>query len=101
MAPPALRQAKRIATRGLSFRIPAEAGLFPPRDVANSFFACGYDDLPDEEVLEWEPLELSEDEYRALFEWWQVTHPEARVERLGSRGPGFSRWFSKAIRRAR
>ena len=85
----------------MSFRISAERGLFPPRDVANSFFACGYDDLPDEEVLEWEPFELSEDEYRSLFEWWEATHPGSRIDRLGLRQAEFSLWFSAASQRPR
>jgi hypothetical protein len=90
----ALEQAKRITTEGLSFRIPEERGLFPPRDVANAFFACGYDDRPQEQVLEWAPFELSEDQYQTLLEWWQATHPGTRVDRLGVRGPDFSAWFS-------
>ncbi|GMU20106.1 MAG: hypothetical protein AMXMBFR13_02060 [Phycisphaerae bacterium] len=101
MASSVLPLAKRIVTKGLSFRIPEERGVFPPRDVANAFFACGYDDLPEEEVLEWEPFELSEGEYRALLAWWQVTHPGARVDRLSVRGSDFSRWFTAAIPRRR
>src|SRR5688572_297543 len=100
MDSPALQQARRIAAEGLSFRIPAEGTVFPPRDVANAFFACGYDDLPDEQVIEWEPFELTPEEYRALLEWWREKHPKARVERLGLRGSNFSRWFSAAIGRA-
>ena len=98
MASAELEQAKRIATDGLSFRIPAERGLFPPRDVANSFFACGYDDRAEEAVLEWEPFELSEDEYRAFWDWWQATHAAARVDRLGVPGSDFRAWFAAAVR---
>jgi hypothetical protein len=100
MTSPALQQAKRIVTEGMSFRIATNAGTFPPRDVANLFFACGYDDLPAEEVLKWEPFELTEHEYQALLGWWQVTHPGARVDRLGMTGADFSRWFTAAARRA-
>ena len=100
MAFTALQEAKRIATEGLSFTIPADSGLFPPRDVANAFFACGYDDLPREQVLEWEPFALTADEYRYLLEWWRAGHPGSRVARLGVRGADFSRWFTAAIRRA-
>jgi hypothetical protein len=97
MAISSLEQAKRIASDGLTFRIPAERGLFPPRDVANAFFACGYDDLPGEDVLEWEPFDLSEEDYDALLAWWRSIHREARVERLGVDGADFSRWFTRAV----
>ena len=102
MTPSALQQAKRVATEGLSFAIPAAAGVFPPRDVANAFFACGYDDTGhgEEDVMCWEPFELTADEYRALVEWWQVEHPGACVDRLGLPGPDFSPWFSAACQRA-
>jgi hypothetical protein len=103
MAPSPIQQAKWIVTEGLSFTIAAAAGLFPPRDVANSFFACGCDDRRgnDESVLEWKPFQLAEDEYRMLVEWWQMEHPDARVERLGLPESDFSPWFSKAARQAR
>ena len=99
MASTALRQAKLVATEGQSFGIPAGAGVFPPRDVANAFFACGYDDRwdDDEAVLEWEPFELTEGEYRALLEWWQIDHPGARADRLGLPAADFSPWFSAAV----
>ena len=102
MAPSALQQAKRIATEGLSFKIPAAAGVFPPRDVANAFFACGYDDTGggEEDVMRWEPFELTEDEYWALLEWWQIEHPGASVDRLGLEGSDFSPWFTAAVRPA-
>jgi hypothetical protein len=102
MAPPSLQQAKRIATEGQSFRIPAAAGVFPPRDIANAFFACGYDDRrdDDEAVFEWEPFELTEEEYQALLEWWQVEHPGAHVDRLAVPDADFSPWFSAAVREA-
>jgi hypothetical protein len=92
-----LREAKRIASQGLSFQIPANAGCFPPRDVPNAFFACGYDDLPNRGILDWKPFRLSESEYQALLAWWQLSHPEARAARLRLRGSDFSRWFSHAI----
>jgi hypothetical protein len=95
-----LEEAKRIAAGGLSFRIPAGQGLFPPRDVANAFFGCGYDDLPRDDVLEWEPFSLSAEDFDALLGWWRLTHPEARVDRLGVVGADFSRWFSQAVRQA-
>jgi hypothetical protein len=100
MAPSPFEQAKRIASDGLSFRISAENDLFPPRDVANAFFGCGYDDLPGEDVLEWEPFHLSEEEYVALLAWWRSMRPEARVERLGVNAADFSRWFSFVVRQA-
>jgi len=99
MAPLPFEEAKRIVTDGLSFRIPAERGLFPPRDVANAFFGCGYDDRPGEQILEWAPFCLSEEEYAALLAWWRSAHHGARVERLGVDGADFSRWFSRAVRR--
>ncbi len=102
MNPKPLDQAKHIATVGLTFRIPAEWGLFPPRDVANAFFGCGYDDLPDGNVLEWKPFGLPADDYAALLTWWQSVHPAARVERLGlDDGAEFPRWFARACGRRR
>src|SRR4051794_21482851 len=99
MASTALQQAKLVATEGQSFRIPAAAGVFPPRDVANAFFACGYDDRRDDDdaVLEWEPFELTEDEYRALRVWWQIDHPSAGVDRLGLPSADFSPRFAEAV----
>lgn len=99
MNPKPLDQAKHIATVGITFRIPAERGLFPPRDVANAFFGCGYDDLPSEDVLEWEPFSLPEDDYAALFVWWQSVHPDASVQRLGlDEAANFPQWFDLALR---
>jgi len=81
----------------MSFKILVETGVFPPRGVANSFFACGYDDLPDENVLEWEPFQLSEDEYIQFFTWWRSRHKTARVDSLGLSNSDFSGWFTRAI----
>jgi hypothetical protein len=92
-----LERAMHIAATGLTFRIAESSKLFPPRDIANAFFACGYDDLPAEQVLEWEPFRLAEDEYRALLEWWLTKHPGALVNRLGVADPDFSRWFGAAV----
>ena len=92
-----LDTAKNILSRGLSFDICAEAGLFPPHHVANAFFACGYDDLPGEDVLTWEPFQLSADEYAQLLIWWRSHHPFSRVSALGEAGSNFSAWFTSAI----
>ena len=92
-----LATAKRIATKGLSFRIARDSGTFPPPDVANAFFRCGYDDLPDATVLEWKPFHLADAEYDALFARWRSRHPEAAVRRLRVRGPDFSKWFTRAL----
>ncbi len=92
-----LMLARRIATEGLSFRIPRGRGLFLPRDIANAFFACGHDDLPNQDVLEWPPFTLSEEDYRSFFAWWKVSHPDARIDRLGVRGADFASWFRAAV----
>lgn len=101
MSTPALEQAKRVVERGTSFGIAARSGLFPPREVANAFFACGYDDLHEssggEEVLEWEPFALSASEYDALFVWRRASHPCTRIDALGVNDADFSRWFTTAI----
>ena len=91
-----LDQAKDIAARGLSFRICERRRVFPPRDIANAFFACGRDDLIGEELLEWKPFSLSEGEYVALFEWWRNTHPATRIDRLGATDSDFVSWFGRA-----
>ena len=96
-----LDEAKRIATGGLSFQIVAESGLFPPRDVLNAFFNCGYDDensddVAEEGVLRWEPFALSPEEFDELCRWWREGHPEARTDGLSVRGADFSEWFTRA-----
>ena len=92
-----VQTAKRVARAGLSFRIIAEHGVFPPRDVLNAFFACGYDDAPRGRVLKWKPFSLTASEYDDLLEWWRSSHPAARVDRMRVRGANFSRWFTRAI----
>ena len=91
--------AKRVAARGLSFHIVRDAGVFPQRDVLNAFLRCGYDDLPCERVLRWEPFSLTPAAYDRLVKWWRSAHPGSRVHRLSVRRPEFSLWFTRAIDR--
>ena len=95
--PSSLHQAQWIVTDGLSFRIPAGRGVFPPRDIANAFFACGRDDGPGEDLLRWEPFALSDDDYDALLSWWRVAHLNAAVDRLDVSDADYSLWFTRAV----
>ena len=80
----------------MSFRILAKSGVFPPRRVLNAFFACGYDDL-DDEVLNWQPFQLTEEEYDRFFEWWRTLYSNSHVEDLGVYSADFSTWFTRAV----
>lgn len=93
-----LDRAKQIATVGLSFRVVAGSGVFPPPDVLNAFLACGYDDVDDPEgVLRWEPFALTPAEYDQLVQWWKTRHPAAGTDRLAVGGADFSDWFARAV----
>jgi hypothetical protein len=92
-------QSKRIASRGLSFGIVADSAAFPPRDILNAFFSCGYDDLPAERVLRWPPFTLSPAQYATFFRWWKSTHARARLSRLRVKHSDFQRWFTRAVDR--
>lgn len=94
-------QARQIISTGLSFRIAADSGLFPPASVINAFFNCGYDDLPGDDVLKWEAFSLTKQEYDSILAWWRTTHPQTRVDGLGVDAADFSAWFSRAVQQAR
>jgi hypothetical protein len=90
-------RAKRVARRGLSFKIVADSGAFPPPNVLNAFLGCGVDDRADERLLWWVPFVLTAEQHRELLEWWKLDHPEARVRRFSVRDADFSRWFTRAV----
>lgn len=91
-----LNEAKRVAEQGMSFDIVRRSGLFPPRDVLNAFFACGYDDREDGDVLRWSSFALAEADYEAFIAWWLETHAAARADRLDVEDAEFNQWFTRA-----
>jgi len=92
-----LETAKQIATDGLSFDIVSKSSTFPPREILNAFFACGYDDGVDESTIHWQPCSLNTMDFNQFFLWWKQIHPDANIDDLGVTTPDFSRWFATAI----
>jgi len=68
-------------------------------DCRPKLLICGEEFSAVSEALHAEHKCILGAEYDALLAWWRETHPGARVDRLGVRGPDFSRWFCAAVDR--
>ncbi len=86
-----------IAEEGMTFDIIRDSKLFPPRDILNSFFECGVDDVEHELQLGWEPFSLSEDQYQQFLKRCVDSFGPLAVESLGA--ASYSPWFCEAVNR--
>lgn len=98
-----LEQAKDIAWHSLSFRIIRRVRLFPPRCLLNDFLKSGVDNIVDDmdgnadcgKAMEWEPFELSEEEFKSFHSWCCLEFGPSLDERqLGA--TSIAIWFDRA-----
>ncbi len=86
-----LAQAIMIAQHGMTFDIVQQAKLFPSREILNTFFQCGIDDVASEQTMQWEPFELSPTEFEAFFDHCQECYGRLKVDHQGFEN--FAEWF--------
>ncbi|TWU05743.1 hypothetical protein Pla52n_14580 [Stieleria varia] len=87
-------KAVTIATKGLTFDIVRQSGLFPPIHLLNSFLRCGVDDAGSEIILQWEPFTLNASEYDEFYETCKTLMGNLAVDGLGC--DAYAGWFSAA-----
>ena len=94
-----LNRAIEIFEKGLTFDIVKQSGLFPPLDILNLFFQCGFDDIESGRLLRWEPFILNRLEYIKFHEACENQAGKLQIDALGFHR--YADWFSAAAIRNR
>ena len=57
------------------------SGVFPPREFLNAFLMGGSDPCDQDNRMDtWTPFELSEDEFKVVFSWWNIGRNRSVVD---------------------